>query len=194
MRLLFLLALLYSCPTYAGGWDDFARGFSQTSQETLERRETQQRISNATSISHDDVDFLLAEYKQCLQASPPMPEFQKAYFQKKLKAASKDKAKIEEIRQEYLTASDVIYERHRQYCSTQMERQKQAIEHQKTAQFLAQQQQEIAAQKAEITKQKEKVYELQSQQPMYSTNNKIHTLESRIDSLEAENSRLKMQR
>ncbi len=40
-----ILVCLISTPAYAGGWNDFARGFAETSASTLERRKCEKTYS-----------------------------------------------------------------------------------------------------------------------------------------------------
>lgn len=135
----------------AGGWDDFAQGMAETIADKQERRDNQRRIIDATTISNSDVDVLTANYRYCLESSRPEESPEKmAYFERKIKAAKNNPAKIEQIKQEFLRDGQEDFERRRDYCNTQLESQKQQIIQQRAAQVMTQQQQEITQQKNEL--------------------------------------------
>jgi len=179
------ITCLYTSSAYAGGFNSFAYGFSQAQQQK-QQNQIKDNASNSTGITHGDVDVLIAQYKACLESTPPMAKSHNTTVKKKVEAefsktekakknlienykngkmtddefqkrwsiiVSTHKTKLLQIKKEFDDAFDANYEAQKQFCSTQLENQKQQIKQQRAMQVVQQRPQQRAIQRQPLANQ-----------------------------------------
>ena len=146
--------MLFAQSAQAGFMDGFMQGAVRRIDEKnaiAAQRDNDEKIIAATSITHEDVDVLIAHYKECLDSlNLNLPSSQEAYFKKKFRDHRNNADEIAQIKDEYIHTRDAHYEQGQKFCSNQLEAQKQEVIQQKTARLMLGQQQAIIQQQRDI--------------------------------------------